>query len=197
MTCIVGFVDRETGTTWIGGDSMGSNAYTHSIQDVHKVFHNDTMKNVIMGACGSFRHIDLLEFDDSLFPEIDVYKKPSINRKYMVKTFIPNVKRLFQSEMVTEADTNRGGTFLVGVEDKLFEIQSDYSVLEPQDGYAAIGCGAVAALGSLYATTLMGDDFEPKDHIIAALEAAEKICVGVHRPFVVINTKTDERYISD
>ncbi|MBQ0087982.1 MAG: hypothetical protein KBT27_01445 [Prevotellaceae bacterium] len=192
MTCIVGFVDKKTNTTWIGGDSMGSNGYTHSIQDGHKVFHNDTLKNVVMGATGSFRHIDLLEFSTNLFPEIDFYKKPQIDRKYMVNTFIPNVKDLFQSQVVTECDTNRGGLFLVGVDGKLFEIQSDYSVLEPKDGYASVGCGEVAAMGSLYSTTKNCKKFTPKEHILSALEAAEKCCMGVHRPFVIVNTKTND-----
>lgn len=192
MTCIVGFTDKKTGTTWIGGDSMGSNGYTQSIQSGHKVFHNDTMKNVIMGGCGSFRQLDLLEYTENLFPEIDIYKKPDIDRKYMIKTFIPNVASLFQNCMVSEKETDRGGNFLVGVKGRLFEIQNDYSVLEPKDGYTAIGCGEVAAMGSLYATTKNCKKMSPKEHIISALEAAEKNCMGVQRPFVIINTENEE-----
>lgn len=192
MTCIVGFTDKKTNTTWLGGDSMGSNGYTQSLQEGHKVFHNNTINSIIIGACGSFRQIDLLECDTQLFPEIDAYKKPEIDRKYMITTFIPNVIHLFQSQIITEKDTERGGSFLVGTPNKLFEIQQDYSVLEPTDGYCAIGCGEVAALGSLYATVKTCKMFTPKEHIICALEAAEKNCVGVHRPFVIINTKTNE-----
>ena len=192
MTCIVGFTDKKTNTTWIGADSLGSNGYTHTIQDGHKVFHNSTLNNVIMGACGSFRVIDLLEFSNDLFPEIDAYTHPDINRKYMVNTFIPNVMRVLQMQNISEKDTERGGSFLVGVDGKLFEIQQDYSVLEPKDGYAAIGSGEVAARGSLYATTHNCKKFTPEQHIISALEAAEKICIGVQRPFIILNTSTNE-----
>lgn len=75
--------------------------------------------------------------------------------------------------------------------EKLYEIQNDYSVLEPLAGYSAVGCGEVTAKGSLYATTKYMQDFTPEQHILIALEAAEKNCCGVQRPFVILNTKNE------
>ena len=196
MTCVVGFTDKENKVTWMGADSMGSNGYTHGIYDDKKVFHNETISNIIMGVCGSYRQMDLLKYSENLFPEIDKYKTPDFDKKYMVKTFIPNVKTLFQTEMVCDPETECGGNFLVGSQGKLFEIQNDYSVLEHTEGYACVGCGEVAASGSLYATTKMDTKnkkkMSPKEHIIMALEAAEKNCMGVHRPFVIVNSENDK-----
>ena len=50
--------------------------------------------------------------------------------------------------------------------------------------------------GSLYTTTkYMRNSLSPKDHILYALEAAEKTMCGVKRPFVIINSKGEEEII--
>ena len=194
MTCIVGFTDKKNNTTWIGADSLGSNGYTQDVESNPKVFRNTTLKNVVMGSTSTFRHIDLLKYSKTLFPEIDKYKIPSgetkVNHEYMVTTFIPNIINLFENGIKEKSD--KGGNFLVGIDGKLYEIQNDYSVLEPLTGYSAVGCGEVTAKGSLYATTKYMKDFTPEQHILTALEAAEKNCCGVQRPFVILNTKNED-----
>ena len=77
MTCIVGFTDKKNNVTWIGADSLGSNGYTQDVESNPKVFRNTTLKNVVMGSTSTFRHIDLLKYSKTLFPEIDKYKIPS------------------------------------------------------------------------------------------------------------------------
>ena len=150
-----------------------------------------TLTNVIIGVCGSYRQMDLLKYTENLFPEIDKYKKTEIDRKYLVTKFIPTIQTLFQKQC-TQDNGQQGGNFLLGCDGKLFEIQNDYSVLEKSEGFACIGCGEVAALGSLYATTKNCKKMTPKNHIICALEAAEKNCMGVQRPFIIVNSKNNE-----
>ena len=194
MTCIVGFTDKKNNVTWIGADSLGSNGYTQDVESNPKVFRNNTLKNVVMGSTSTFRHIDLLKYSKTLFPEIDKYKIPSgetkVNHEYMVTTFIPNLITLFENGVKDSGD--KGANFLVGIDGRLFEVQNDYSVLEPLDGYSSVGCGEVAAKGSLYATVKYKKDFTPEQHILTALESAEKNCCGVQRPFVVLNTKNED-----
>ena len=95
MTCIVGFTDKKNNATWPGADSLGSNGYTQDVESNPKVFRNTTLKNVVMGSTSTFRHIDLLKYSKTLFPEIDKYKIPSgetkVNHEYMVTTFVPNI----------------------------------------------------------------------------------------------------------
>ena len=195
MTCIVGFVDKKNDCVYIGADSLGSNGYTKSVQSQPKVFRNDTFKDVVMGSTSTFRHIDLLKYSETLFPELDYYKKTEIDHKYMVKTFIPNLITLFSNGIKHESDKDKGANFLVGVKNKLFEVQGDYSVLEPLDGFSAVGCGEDVAIGSLITTTTYYKDTHPIDHVKFALEAAEKACCGVQRPFVIINTKDEDEVI--
>ena len=195
MTCIVGFTDKKNKCIWMGCDSLGSNGHTKSIEGQAKAFHHYLFDNIIMGSTSTFRHIDLLKYSETLFPEIDKYKKTEIDHKYMVKIFIPNLVNLFQGSIYSENTENRGANFLLGVDDKLFEIQEDYSVLQPQDGFSAVGCGGYIAMGSLITTTHYFSNLNPEDHIKFALEAAENASCGVQRPFRIINTKDDKEII--
>jgi ATP-dependent protease HslVU (ClpYQ) peptidase subunit len=96
---------------------------------------------------------------------------------------------LFQNNIPSEQSENRGGVFLLGVDNQLFEIQSDYSVLQPSLGFSAVGSGEVAAMASLITTTNhFKDKITPVEHITYALEAAEELCCGVQRPFYILNT---------
>lgn len=193
MTCIIGFVDKKNDCVWMGADSLGSNGYTKSVNTQPKVFHHDVFKNVVMGSTTTFRHIDLLKYSENLFPEVDFYKDKEIDHRYIVKTFIPNLIALFQGNIPSESETNRGANFLLGAKNKLFEIQNDYSVLAPDRDFTAVGCGRDVAIGSLISTTqYFKDDLSPADHILYALRAASDYCCGVQGPFVIINTMNDE-----
>lgn len=186
MTCIIGFADRKNGVSWIGGDSLGSNGYTKSTNAPSKVFRNDVFKDVLIGGTTTFRHLDLLKYSDDLFDEIDLYKGTKIDHKFMVTKFIPRVIALFKDGIVSESERDRGGNFIVATPGSIFEVQHDYSVLEPELGICAVGCGEDVAMGSLLTTKDF--DMPPQEKIIKALEAAEQRCCGVQRPFHILCT---------
>ena len=186
MTCVVGFTDREKNVSWIGADSLGSNGYTKAAEMPSKVFKNETFPNVLMGGTTTFRHLDLLKYSTNLFDEVDLYKKTEIDHKYMVTKFIPRVITLFKDGVISETEPNRGGNFIVAIPGRLFEVQNDYSELEPELGICAVGCGEAVAMGSLITTD--GMDMSPPERIRKALEAAEKYCCGVQRPFRILAT---------
>ena len=190
MTCIIGMIDKENDCVWIGGDSLGSNGYTKATQSQPKIFKNKIFKNVAMGSTGTFRHIDLLKYSDKLFDEIDMYKNTELNHEYMVTKFIPNVITLFKEGIIDSDEKNRGGNFIIGAGNKLFEIQTDYSVLEPLLGFCSVGSGEDIAMGSMITTKDMG--LTVPQRIELALKAAEECSCGVQRPFTIINTKDEE-----
>lgn len=143
-----------------------------------------------MGGTTTFRHLDLLKYSTNLFDEIDWYKKTDIDHKFMVTKFIPKVITLFKEGVISEQESDRGGNFIVATPGRVFKIQNDYSVLEPELGICSVGCGEAVAMGSLITTA--GLDIPPQDRIIKALEAAEKYCCGVQRPFHILSTDSDE-----
>lgn len=158
-----------------------------------KIFRNETFQNVLIGGTTSFRHLDLLKYATNLFDEIDLYKKTDIDHKFMVTKFIPRIITLFKDGVISEPELDRGGNFIVVTPERLFEVQNDYSVLEPELGICAIGCGETVAMGSLITTSDL--NMSPQDRIIKALEAAEKYCCGVQRPFRILSTDASSEEI--
>jgi hypothetical protein len=179
MTCIVGLVADKT--VYIGGDSAGSNSWQLTVRKEAKVFRNG---NFLMGATGSFRMIQLLQY--ALKPP--VYEKPSENNDdylscYMATSFIDAVRECFKNGGFAkkEAEQESGGTFLVGFQGKLFCIQDDYHAGEALCKYSAIGDGEDVALGVLYAT----QGLQPQERALMALQAAQYHCTSVSAPFVI------------
>lgn len=179
MTCIVGLVDG--GKVYIGGDSAGSNSWQLTVRKEAKVFRNG---DFLMGATGSFRMIQLLQY--AFKPP--VYEKPLENNDdylscYMATSFVDGVRECFKNGGFAkkEAEQESGGTFLVGFQGKLFCIQDDYHVGEALCKYSAIGDGEDVALGVVYATP----GLQPQERLLMALQAAQYHCTSVSAPFTI------------
>lgn len=182
MTCIVGYVDKIHKKVFIGGDSAASNGYSVSIRKDTKVFNNN---GFVIGCTSSFRMIQLLRF--SLMP-------PDIGNKdiyeYMCTDFINSIRTCFKKGgymQKTDLGDEKGGVFLVGYKDRLFNIGDDFQVAENLNGFDSVGCGSDFALGSLH--TLSTKKISTETKIIKALEAAEFFGLGINRPFIILNTE--------
>jgi ATP-dependent protease HslVU (ClpYQ) peptidase subunit len=182
MTCIVGVAQK--GKVYLGGDSAGVSGLDLTARKDKKVFLNDEF---VMGFTSSFRMGQILQY---VFTPPEVTKADEDDMMaYMVKKFIPAVRKVFKEEGYAYVDSNRetGGTFLVGVRGRLFRIDSDFQVGESLDGYEAVGCGESFALGSLHATEKSAK-LSPKEKVEKALAAAAKFSGGVMEPFNLANT---------
>lgn len=192
MTCIIGYVDKASSSSsnkpvvWLGGDSCGSGNGSDHIYKNNKVFHYMNNPNIIMGGTTSFRHLDLLETTEGLFDDFEDLE--NITRLDIVKHFIPRVQKAFQGNYLRGDDTDRGGNFLLGINDKLFEIQNDYSVLEPDSGIIAVGCGEDTAIVMLDAYNALTKE-PPQTKLFRTLEYVSNYNQGVKPPFTVINTQ--------
>lgn len=172
MTCIVGLVHE--GKVFIGGDSAGVAGWDLSVRSDQKVFAND---DFVMGFTSSFRMGQLLRYSftpPKRFPDVDIMK-------YMVTDFVDGVRNCLKNGgfAKSESGTESGGTFLVGYEGRLFCIESDYQVSEPESGYYSVGCGDSYAKGALFASKGM----DPMKRVEQALNAAETHSAGVRGPF--------------
>lgn len=191
MTCVVGFVDKKDESVWIGADTFCSTSFYGQNRNINKVFKSKDCGKVLIGICGSCRQADLLEFNP-IVNKIDVYENKDINREYIVTKVAPTISNLFSVNKCEYTSNNEafGGNFLFGIGDKLYQMQSDYSILETQDSYMCIGSGAYHADGAMCA--LKDIELTPVERITKALEAAEHHQINVRRPFTIMNTKTDE-----
>jgi ATP-dependent protease HslVU (ClpYQ) peptidase subunit len=183
MTCIVGLVNK--GRTYLGGDSAGVSGLDITVRKDKKVFSNGEF---VMGFTSSFRMGQVLQYD-FVPPEVDDDDDEDLMR-YMVKKFIPEVRKVFKETGYSKIDSNReaGGCFLVGVRGRLFQVDSDFQVGENMSGFAAVGCGESYALGSLLTTDKADENLKPKWRLEMALLAASTFSGGVCEPFNFVHT---------
>jgi ATP-dependent protease HslVU (ClpYQ) peptidase subunit len=175
MTCIVGI--REGGRVYIGADSAGLADMDLVIRKDKKVFVND---GFAIGFTTSFRMGQLLAYafkPPQMKPNADIMR-------FMATDFVNAVRECFKSGGWAQrnSDAESGGNFLVGYKGRLFHVCSDYQVGEVAAGFDAVGCGAEAAIGALYAMPKM----EPRKALLTALSVAEKCSGGVRAPFNIV-----------
>ena len=184
MTCIVGMVDAKAGTVRLGADSASSNGWT--IRDTKtpklcgfKYPHLDPEGDgfdLVLGYTSSYRMGQLL---------MQALTVPSRGHddveKWVVTKFVPAVRDVFKTGGFAKVDSNveTGGTFLLGIEGRLFEIQDDYSALEAIAPFGACGSGEAFAMGAM-ATGASIDD---------ALKVAAELTATVRGPFNFIETR--------
>ncbi len=181
MTCIVGIIERKTGTIYMGGDSAGVGGQNLRLRKDPKVFIRGPF---IIGFTTSFRMGQLLMSDERF--SIRKQKEEESDYNYMVSAFIPAVQVLFRKGGYAHEKEKvlSGGEFLVGYNGNLYCVESDFQVGENVDDFNACGCGENYALGSLHSTakTML----TPVERIYEALCVAEYFSAGVRKPFNIL-----------
>ena len=175
MTAIVGLA--QAGSVYLGGDSAGVSGMSLTVRADTKVFRKD---RYLFGFTTSFRMGQLIRYS------LTVPKPGGDLDSFMATTFIDAVRDCLKAGgwAAKENDREEGGTFLVGVRGQLFAVYDDYQVARAADGFAAVGCGDLIALGALYATADLG--MGPRRRVRTALAAAERFSAGVRGPFVCL-----------
>lgn len=179
MTCIAGIAHE--GQVYIGGDSAGicTSDLSLTVRSDPKLFSTGPY---VFGFAGSFRMGQILRY-------VFVPPDPDIRDldRFMCVDFVDALRDCLKSGGFARTDegVESGGLFLVGVCGRLFRVSSDYQVGESLDGFDAIGCGDLIALGSIFSTV----GLPPERRLCIALQAAERHSAGVRGPFRYVSTR--------
>lgn len=184
MTCIVGIVDE--GNVLIGADSLSSNNHRKQVVRNPKIIRlsRPTAKShptdILLGYTSSWRMGQLLR--GVRLPKMatdDAFD-------FLSTAFVDTVRQVLKDGgWATQKDGQEiGGSFLIGFDGHVFEMQSDYSILESADGYSATGSGEDWAMGSLHATGTI-PSLTAERRVRLALEAASTFNPNVAPPFHV------------
>jgi len=84
----------------------------------------------------------------------------------------------------------QGGRFILGYEGRIYKVQEDYDLLEPEYNFTALGEGAQVALGALWA--LRDQKINPVHTVSRALWAASQFCAAVRPPFLILSSAGDQ-----
>lgn len=178
MTCIVGLINK--GKVYIGGDSAGVSGYSLAHRADEKVFKKD---NMIFGFTSSFRMGQILRYSLKI-PDHD----PRISDdEYMCTTFVDSIIECFKTKGYATISNNEisGGVFIVGYNENLYMIESDFQVGKQLGRFAACGCGEDYALGAL--SILENMKLTPEEKVTKALEVATHWSAGVIGPYNIVS----------
>jgi ATP-dependent protease HslVU (ClpYQ) peptidase subunit len=174
VTVIIGYADGKS--VWIGADSLATDGDRVQSTKVRKVF---KVGNFLIGACGSVRMLQLLQY------QLQVPPQPNgmTDECYMVTVFAECVRECFREGGFVKIENNEesGGMFLVGYQGEIYAVEEDFQVGHYEDNVSTAGAGAYYALAAMYAL----EELKPKERILKALEVTEKLSVWVRGPFFV------------
>lgn len=158
MTCIIAHTDGVS--SFLAGDKLGSNGFTKTVQTEPKVFekefiklHDDgltrTKEVMALGYTTSFRMGQLLNYNLNL-PEQDASQTFS---QYLVLKVIPIIRQMFKEEWGARDASQDvgGGQFIILHNHTIYEVQEDFSVLQPKTRITAVGSGTYHAIAAMQA----------------------------------------------
>lgn len=178
MTCVVAWAEKNK--VWMGGDSAASSGGWGIVTiATSKVF---VKNHFIIGISGYPRIIQLLKYSLSL----PTPKSKDDIMEFLVNEFIEKIRKLFKDKGFATKEDNKErveGVILLGYKDKIYQIQSNYQIVQRKENFDAIGCGEDFALGALF--TIRNLELTPKEKIKCALTTAEHYSGGVVKPFTI------------
>jgi len=182
MTCIGGYVDKKTGTIWMGADSgaFNVNSYDHRTRLDEKVF---IKENMIFGFTSSYRMGDILHHSFTI-PE---HPKEMDDVTYLKTIFIDKLIECFKNKgyLIVKDNSVSGGFFLIGYKGKLYQVESDFQVAQNVYNYDSTGCGENYAMAAMYILENETLYLTPKEKIEKALEVSYQFSGYVRPPFVI------------
>ncbi len=146
MTIVCACIDQEDNAVWMGADESISNKDEMHLAHNAKMFKKDGFLIGYAGPCLFAQHINYL-----FTPPPVITNGPDLT-EYMVRFFVPRMKSVLEENGYKEPDLNKdGGEFelLVGYKNRLFMLGCDLSVVEYKEQFAAVGSGALYALGAM------------------------------------------------
>lgn len=157
MSTIIAYINKNTNVGYMASDGNGLDKNSSINFKNKKIFKYSGNKhkeleaegyNIIIGMAGNYKELETLRYYNELFNDFVPLNVDSennhINRKFIVKNIIPKLKNIFMNQ--TECDSD----IIMIISNKIYIIQSDYSVIEPSEDYYAIGTGEYYAFGALY-----------------------------------------------
>lgn len=182
MTAIVGLVND--GIVWMGADSFIGSDEEVDLMEESKIYRVGPM---IMADAGKLSPGQLIHYKWTAppYPTKGTGDRAMI---YLCRDVMPSLKSFFTEEGVEDEKDDEGNpegiSILIGMEDRLFEINS-WGVTESRHKFAAIGSASDVARGSLYSTRNWKN---PENRILEALRASAALIPTVRRPWTVVTT---------
>ncbi|MDR2559553.1 MAG: hypothetical protein LBC86_08450 [Oscillospiraceae bacterium] len=184
---------KSGGMVYVGADSLVSWNNTLSVT-------NESQSKLwkIKGSDAVFAHSgwvvdsNIISMSDEIIDE--EYTKKAIKIKDVVNNITPKIMALLESRGRIE---NQAGIkkmhsqFLLAHKNRVFMIETDGCVIEPNEDYISIGSGAVIADG-VYQAIKDDERLSPQQKIVKIITCACVKDAWVNYPIKILNTRNDE-----
>lgn len=184
MTCVVS-IETEKGV-YLGCESLGSNTFTSDNYHYGKIFQVGEM---FFGISGSYRIAQALQYN-LVVPE----RGEAEDDEAFLAGKLVNHMRLTLAECGCLSQTSSDGTpsvqnmgeasLILAYRDKIYLIQTDFSILRPKSGEICIGSGGYHAQASLFTSKNL--NIPPEDRIKLALQCASNYVISCNDDIRVI-----------
>lgn len=174
MTCIAGVVHE--GRAKIAGDRWCGEWSGYRLASP-KIWRSPWF---VVGLTGYPRMQQVLQYHGSDIPA----PLSSCPQAYLVSEFVPHLRELLKRHGVAEVKDSKesaDSTMLIGMKGRLFEVNSNFQVIEAALPFNAVGCGSDFAKGALSVVDIAA--IGPEAALRMALTAAEQFSAGVRGPF--------------
>lgn len=158
MTCCIAYSDGKT--SFMAADKLGSNGFTKSVMVEPKIFeksfirvHEDGIqrseRTMAISGTTSFRMLQILDHK-LVLPQ---QEKETTDIQYLIREVIPAIRTLFKEEWGSRDNTQEigGGQFIILLNHVIYEVQEDFSVLQPKTSITSVGSGTYHAIASMQA----------------------------------------------
>lgn len=172
MTCVAGIIWRD-GTVYMWSDKKGSIGDDVGLYKRWKIFQKEDM---LIWFCGSFRLGQVIEVMWNPPERTDNTRNRAY--EYIVEEAVQSLIELLREKELleygkwkTHAKLSDDTNLLIGYKWRLFQVEDDFSVLQREEDFNAIGSGSAAAMATL--KTLKGQIYsKPKWAIKEAVHTA-------------------------
>lgn len=174
MTCIVA-IKNSKGVV-MGADSCAGSGHRAAAVKTVKIA---KVGEYLIGYTSSFRMGQILHHALSTTK----HNEKNDILWHIVNVLIPELKSSLRSSGWLETNNGRdsGGEFILAHGNRIFVVQTDFSVLEYEEDFISVGCGEEWAVGALNA--LRKQKIEEKEKLQIALDTAQKFSSYVRAPF--------------
>jgi hypothetical protein len=194
MTVIVGII-APNGDIFMGSDSAGTSMDgSQSIYVNKKVFAPVHGPAYLIGVCGNHRLSQVMRYafvpPPPPGPDVDL-------ERFMASEFVNSVRECYRENGILTstddgADTGSFGSFLVGYQGRLFEMEENFQILIDRRNYMSVGSGEDVAHGALYATDK--SDADPAERVMIALRAAVNFNAWCREPLEILRLPFDQSW---
>lgn len=172
MTCIIAIKDKNN--MYIAADKMLSDNSIKDICRIPKIFQPNS--SILIGTAGSLRFGQVLEH----FIDYNI-NKYNDELESLILHIIPTMQTVLERYKV---DKEEYGEFIICINNRIFEVDSGFGIIEPNRNYTTMGSGGEVAKGSLYTTENTLHTIE--ERIKIAIEASSYFIKSVSKEYDII-----------